>query len=301
MGVVEFTRRDSAPADTSIEGEHPHRVVADVARRPHHFEQVITVANEKGGAGKSTLAAHIAVSLASAGYRVLAIDLDRRQRSLSRFFASRDATARRLGVGLPMVRHLVLNQTSGAMLFQEIARAGPDCQVVVIDAPGADSPIVRRAIAMADKLVTPVNLSFVDLDLLAHLNPVTQDYVSPGCFAEAVQGLAETRAEMGLAATDWIVVPNRIRSGSDKARESCFAALRRLTTQVGFRLGTGLGERAAFRELQLLGLTQLDLHHIPDLPRAHSVARKEILRLHSELQLGAPGQVMVRKAGLVTA
>jgi len=301
MGVVEFTRRDPALADTSIEGEHPHRVVADVARRPHHFEQVITVANEKGGAGKTTLAAHIAVSLASAGYRVLAIDLDRRQRSLSRFFASRDATARRLGVGLPMVRHIVLNQTSGAMLFQEIARAGPDCQVVVIDAPGADSPIVRRAIAMADKLVTPVNLSFVDLDLLAHFNPVTQDYVSPGCFAEAVQGLAATRAEMGMAATDWIVVPNRIRSGSDKARESCFTALRRLTMQVGFRLGTGLGERAAFRELQLLGLTQLDLQHIPALPRAHSVARKEILRLHSELRLDAPGVAMVRKAGLVPA
>ncbi|MFM6932816.1 MAG: division plane positioning ATPase MipZ [Novosphingobium sp.] len=301
MGVVEFTRRDCAPVEAAPEGEHPRAILADIARRPHHFEQVITVANEKGGAGKSTLAAHIAVSLANAGYRVLAIDLDRRQRSLSRFFSARDATARRLGVGLPMVRHMVLNQTSGAMLFQEIARAGPDCQVVVIDAPGADSPIVRRAIAMADKLVTPVNLSFVDLDLLAHFNPVTHDFVSQGCFAEAVQGLAETRAEMGIAATDWIVVPNRLRGGSDNAREACFAALRRLTAQVGFRLGTGLGERAAFRELQLLGLTQLDLQYIPALPRAHSVARKEILRLHGELRLEAPGQAMVRKAGLVPA
>ncbi len=302
MGVVEFSRRDCAPMEIAIEGEHPRAVVSDIARRPHHFEQVITVANEKGGAGKSTLAAHIAVSLASAGYRVLAIDLDRRQRSLSRFFASRDATARRLGVGLPMVRHVVLGQTSGAMLFQEIARAGPDCQVVVIDAPGADSPIVRRAIAMADKLVTPVNLSFVDLDLLAHLNPVTQDYVSPGCFAEAVQGLAETRAEMGMAATDWIVVPNRLRGGTGgKMGEACRAALERISPRVGFRLGSGMTERAAFRDLQLLGLTQLDLHHIPDLPRAHSVARKEILRLHGELNLHAAGQVRVRKAGLVPA
>lgn len=285
MGVVEFTRRESAPLETALEGEHPRVVMADVARRPHHFEQVITVANEKGGAGKSTLAAHIAVSLANAGYRVLAIDLDRRQQSLSRFFASRDATMRRLGIGLPMVRHLVLNQTSGAMLFQEIARAGPDCQVVVIDAPGADSPIVRRAIAMADKLVTPVNLSFTDLDLLAHLNPVTQDYVSHGCFAEAVQGLAETRAEMGMAATDWIVVPNRLRGGAGgKVGEACMAALTRIAPRIGFRIASGMTERSAYRDLQLLGLTQLDLHHIPDLPRAQPVARAEIQRLHSDLR-----------------
>ncbi|MFM5907561.1 MAG: division plane positioning ATPase MipZ [Novosphingobium sp.] len=286
MGVVEFSRRGDARQDVGLDGEHPRVVVNDIARRPRAFEHVITVANEKGGAGKTTLAAHIAVALADAGYRVLAIDLDRRQQTLGRFFTARGATARRLGVGLPSPRHLVLNRPSGAMLFQEIARAGPDCQVVVIDAPGADSPIVRRAIAMADKLVTPVNLSFADLDLLAHVHPVTHAYASPGCFAETVTGIARARAELGLKGPDWLVVPNRTRAAG-KSGAACLAALTRLSPRLGFRLGSGLGDRAAYRELQLLGLTQLDLARIPDLPRSHSLARGEILRLFADLALGS--------------
>lgn len=289
MGVVEFSRRADTRIDHGIDGEHPRVVVGDVARRPRAFEHVITVANEKGGAGKTTLAAHIAVSLANSGYRVLAIDLDRRQQSLGRFLAARAATARRLGVGLPSPRHLVLNHASGAMLFQEIARAGPDCQVVVIDAPGADSPIVRRAIAMADKLVTPVNLSFADLDLLAHFNPVTQAYASTGCFAETVMGIADAREDFGLERGDWLVVPNRLRS-SGKAGVQCMAALGRIAPRLGFRLASGLGDRAAYRELLLLGLTQLDLHRIPDLPRPQATARDEVMRLHRELGLAGHGE-----------
>lgn len=285
MGVVEFGRRADPRIDTTLDGEHPRVVVGDIARRPRAFEHVITVANEKGGAGKSTVAAQIAVALASAGHRVLAVDLDRRQQSLSRFLTARDATARRLGVGLPLPRHVVLNQASGAMLFQEIARAGPDCQVVVIDAPGSDSPIVRRAIAMADKLVTPVNLSFADLDLLAHFNPVTHAFTSSGCFAATVKGLGDARTELGLDPTDWLVVPNRTRMLQGKAGQACMAALGRLSHRLGFRLAAGLGDRSAYRELQLLGLTHLDLNRIPGLPRSQSLARAEICRLRDDLGL----------------
>ena len=94
-----------------------------------------------------SLAFHLAVALADTGHKVLAVDLDRRQQSLSRALMARGGTAKRLGVRLPLPRHLLLQQHSGAQLCQELARAGWDCDYVVIDAPGHDSPIARRAIA----------------------------------------------------------------------------------------------------------------------------------------------------------
>ncbi len=108
-------------------------------RRARAKAKVITLANEKGGVGKSTLAFHLAVALADCGHKVLAVDLDRRQQTLTRALTNRDGTARRLGVRLPLPRHVLLQQPSGAMLCQEIARLGWDCDYVVIDAPGHDS------------------------------------------------------------------------------------------------------------------------------------------------------------------
>ena len=58
-----------------------------------HF---IVFANEKGGTGKSTTAVHTAIALAASGHRVGALDLDSRQRTMTRYLENRDATMRRL-------------------------------------------------------------------------------------------------------------------------------------------------------------------------------------------------------------
>ena len=58
-----------------------------------HF---IVFANEKGGTGKSTTAVHTAIALAASGHRVAALDLDSRQRTMTRYLENRDATVRRL-------------------------------------------------------------------------------------------------------------------------------------------------------------------------------------------------------------
>ena len=58
-----------------------------------HF---IVFANEKGGTGKSTTAVHTAIALAASGHRVAALDLDGRQRTMTRYLENRDATMRRL-------------------------------------------------------------------------------------------------------------------------------------------------------------------------------------------------------------
>jgi chromosome partitioning protein len=89
MNVVTPIGQFASRRDVASDGEHPRVVLADVANRPRGTAKVITVANEKGGVGKSTLAFHLAVALADIGHKVLAVDLDRRQQSLSRALIAR--------------------------------------------------------------------------------------------------------------------------------------------------------------------------------------------------------------------
>ena len=276
MNVVTAIGEFAVRRDVSVDGEHPRVVVADIAGRPRSNARIITVANEKGGVGKSTVAFHLAVALADCGHKVLAIDLDRRQQTLSRTLINRGGTAKRLGVRLPLPRHVLLQQSSGAQLCQEIARAGWDCDFVVIDAAGHDSPIARRAIALADLLVSPVNSSFVDLDLLGRFHPVNGRLLGPGCFAAMVSELRAARAEAGLPALDWLVLQNRKRRDTSHNQDKVDSALRRLAPRLEFRLGAGLTERVAYRELFLLGLTHLDLRRIPDLARSKPMALSEV-------------------------
>ena len=285
MNVVTPIGPFASRRDVAVDGEHPRVVVADIASRPKTNARIITVANEKGGVGKTTVAFHLAVALADTGHKVLAIDLDRRQQSLTRALTNRDGTAKRLGVRLPLPRHLLLQQPSGAQLCQEVARAGWDCDYVVIDAAGHDSPIARRAIALADLLVSPVNSSFVDLDLLGRFHPVSNKLLGAGCFATMVTELREARAELGQPSLDWLVLQNRKRRDNSKNQDRVDAALRRLAPRLDFRLGAGLLERVAYRELFQLGLTHLDLRRIPDLARTKVVATKELMSLLDDLEL----------------
>lgn len=271
-------RRDVGP-----DGEHPDVIVADMCHRPRPAGQIIVVANEKGGVGKSTLAFHLAVALADAGHTVAAIDLDVRQRTLSSAFLNRDATARRLGVALPLPRHHVLRVQSGAMLCQEIGRLGWDSDFFIIDAPGHDSGAVRRAIAFADHVITPVNGSFVDLDLLARLDPVTHRMTEPGCFATMVNAIRMARARHGMADLNWMVLQNRVRRGNSHNQTHIDEALRALAAPIGFSLIAGWPERVAYRELFLLGLTYMDMKRIPAFARSKVAVSPELKQLVAAL------------------
>ena len=288
MNVVTSIGEFACRRDVAVDGEHPRVVVADIAGRPRPPARIITVANEKGGVGKSTVAFHLAVALADTGHKVLALDLDRRQQSLTRAFTNRGGTAKRLGVRLPLPRHLLLQNQTGAGLCQELARVGWDCDFVVIDAAGHDSPIARRAIALADLLVSPVNSSFVDLDLLGRFHAVNNKLLGPGCFATMVAELRLARAELGMPTLDWLVLQNRKRHEISKNQNRVDAALRQLAPWLDFRLGSGLFERVAYRELFLLGLTHLDLRRIPELPRTKVAAATEVMALLDDLDLDDP-------------
>lgn len=271
--------------DVASLGEDPDVIVGDVADRPRPAAKIIVVANEKGGVGKSTIAFHLSVALADAGLRVAACDLDRRQQSLSSALSRRDGTARRLKLDLPRPRHQVLHIHSGAVLCQEISRIGWESDVIVIDVAGADSAIARRAIAIADTLITPVNSSFVDLDLLGKFHPTSMKLMAQGCFAVAVNEIRAARLRRGVPDLDWVVAQNRVRRGASQNQSRIEAALLELAPEIGFRLVEGLAERVAYRELFLLGLTHLDLRRIPELARTKTDANREILGFVTDLAI----------------
>ncbi|MFZ1741907.1 MAG: division plane positioning ATPase MipZ [Pontixanthobacter sp.] len=275
------------------DGEHPSIVLADVSRRPEVHAQIIVFANEKGGVGKSTLAFHTTIALARAGHSVLAIDLDRRQRSFSRALEHRQATARSLGVDLPSPQHFVLEQQSGAMLMQEIARVGRNCTKIVIDVPGHDSPIARRAIAMAHKLVTPVNATFIDLDSIAHFNPATMRYAEMGRFTETVSQLQAQKRACGLPEADWVLVKNRVRRNEKKQLERFDEAISQLPQKLGLRLASGLSERVSYRDLFMFGLTHADCADLRDLEGVRVHKSADMNRFVDELDLGeAPARLL---------
>jgi chromosome partitioning protein len=268
-----------------VRDEHASVVVQDIARRRWPDAHVIVFANEKGGVGKSTLAFHCALSLAHAGKRVLTIDCDRRQQTLHRLLEARDATMRMLKVGLPRPDHVVLENQSGALLMQEIDRLGGGCDFVLVDLAGRDSPTARRAIALADTVVTPVNCSPADIDALGGINPVNRRLRQPSPFAAVVMLLQEERIARELGAFDWVVAKNRVRRCEQRLIASAERDLATMSGQLGFRLVEGLTERLAYRELLNFGLCHLDLKLIPGLGRARTSHSRELSKLVEGLHL----------------
>lgn len=201
---------------SQVDGEHPFVTLKKVCARPRPPSQIIVFANEKGGVGKSTLAFHTAIAMCDAGARVAAIDLDLGQQSLSRCLENRSRTARCLEVDLPTPKQTTLHHQNGAQLSQEIARIGSECDFVVVDLAGHDSPVARYAIALADTLVTPINSSCIDLDLLGRFDPVSGRLKEPGRFSRLVSALNEARLTHGIAKADWIVEKN----GCDRRKKT---------------------------------------------------------------------------------
>ncbi len=271
--------------DQVDDGVHPSVILRDVASKLRPTAHIIVFANEKGGVGKSTLAFHCCVALSNAGKKVLAIDLDRRQQSLETVLSNRDATASSLQLAVPRPRHIVLHKQSGAMLHQEIMRVGRNCDFVVIDVAGHDSPIARYAMAMADTLVTPMNGSTMDLALLGRFDPVTRQLKGPGCFAQLVCDLRHERHRRGMKPIDWVVIKNRVRDTEARHQDHVDRSLEQLGPAVGFRLGHGFKERVAYRELFSFGLSHLDRSYFPGLTRSHTPTAREILQLVEDLHL----------------
>lgn len=273
------------------------QLVADVHSRPRSRAHVIVFANEKGGVGKSTLAFHAAVALANAGAAVLAVDCDSRQRSLHTALENRRATTTCLGTKMPCPRLAVVEQSTTAGLFAEMARLGDKCRFILIDAPGHDTPAARSAIALADTLVTPVNPSFIDLAHLGRFNPATMELTAPGPFGALVASLQQERERQGLRTADWLLLKNRVRPNEARQQERVDHALVMLAEQLGARIGSGFAERVGYRELVSFGLTHPDLQRIPQLGAVKPRETQEVDRMLAELRLPPMGLPAPREQG----
>ncbi|MBI1364944.1 MAG: AAA family ATPase [Alphaproteobacteria bacterium] len=261
---------------------------------------VIVLGNEKGGSGKSTAAMHIIVALMKTGHRVAAIDLDMRQRSLSRYIENRRKFSENKQMDLlfpiqPEVRASSLDSREASREEETANLTGAlstlsDCDYVVIDCPGADTHLSRLAHAHADTIVTPLNDSFVDFDLLARLDPVTGALAGPSLYSEMVWNARKRRAMSGVpGGIDWVVMRNRLSATRARNKAEMGKKLEDLSARIGYRIARGFGDRVIYRELFPLGLTLLDLGG-RDAPvrlstMSHITARLEIRSLIATLKL----------------
>ncbi len=263
---------------------HPHRIV---------------FANEKGGTGKSTTAVHVAIALAYQGASVAAIDLDPRQRTLHRYLENRAETVKRRGVELPGARFAVFAGSTVGELDALTAELGRGMDFVVFDTPGRDDEFARHAATAADTLVTPLNDSFVDFDLIGQVDAETFKVRRLSFYAELIwearkrraMTTIEERQRTGLGREmDWVVVRNRVQHVEARNQKRIDQALTELSRRVGFRIANGLSERVIFRELFPSGLTLLDKGQLGELGTSHLVARQELRALVAGLNLPVPSR-----------
>ncbi len=279
---------------------NPSIVQNQPARQPGRAH-VLVIGNEKGGSGKSTAALHIAVALMGDGAHVATLDLDARQGTLSRYVENRAAYARRKSVDLSVPMHAAVpasgDEADEKARFEAVLEpllASAD--FVIIDTPGSDTHLSRLAHTHADTLLTPLNDSFIDLDLLARIDPDTLKILRPSIYAEAVWKQRQLRAVQGGRPVDWVVMRNRLSSIAARNKRDMGTVIDALAKRIGFRVTGGLSERVIYKELFLNGLTLLDLkrggqsggNSGPSLPLTHVAARQEVRDLVAALTLPPP-------------
>ncbi|MEO7564593.1 MAG: division plane positioning ATPase MipZ [Sphingomicrobium sp.] len=253
-----------------------------------HF---IIFANEKGGTGKSTTAVHTAIALAASGHRVGALDLDHRQRTMARYLENRDSTIKRLDADLPRAEYEVIEELSENALAEALDRLSTKADVIVIDTPGRDDPVARAAILKADTLVTPMNDSFVDLDLIGQVDPDSFKVTKPSFYSELIWNSRTERAKSTGKSVDWVVLRNRLQHVDSHNLRRVGAALDELARRVGFRVIPGLGERVIYRELFPKGLTLLDFKQLGEVGMSHIAARQELREMIAGLGVPEAGAV----------
>jgi len=264
--------------------------------------RVIVVGNEKGGAGKSTIAVHLVTALLYGGAKVALLDLDLRQCTSMRFFENRDAWIAGNNVTLPVPQQFRLSEDDVALAAapeaEQVAKfetaflaAREAADFVLIDTPGGDTQISRMAHGLADLIVTPMNDSFVDFDMLGHVDPVTMELQKPSLYSLTVWEARKARALSGQRqALDWVVLRNRLATTEARNRKRVEDRLTALSKRVGFRMGPGLRDRVIYRELFPFGLTIADLSpQVRPVPVSlqHLAARQELRALMHSLGLSA--------------
>ncbi|MGA9250956.1 MAG: division plane positioning ATPase MipZ [Roseobacter sp.] len=259
---------------------------------------IIVVGNEKGGAGKSTVSMHVATALARMGHKISALDLDLRQRTFGRYTENRANFLKKAELSLPSPNAHPLPEIAletlkpGENIYDHrlsaaVAELEPDNDFILIDCPGSHTRLSQVAHSLADTLITPLNDSFVDFDLLARTDATGEEILGPSVYSEMVWNARQLRAQAGLTPIDWVVVRNRTGAQRMVNKEKMERAINNLSKRIGFRVAPGFSERVVFRELFPRGLTLLDLKDIgvKQLNISNVAARQELRDLMKALAL----------------
>jgi len=261
---------------------------------------VIVVGNEKGGAGKSTISIHVTVALLKAGYRVATIDLDTRQQTLTRFFENRRSWAASANWPIELPHHRAMGRgksndlrANEAYEFADFADAigavEHDYEFVVIDTPASDSYLMRLAHSLADTLISPLNDSYIDIDVFSRVNHDRKQRGAVAHYADLVIEARRKRQLVDNGVIDWVMVRNRIASLANNNARQIAVSIAKLGAELRFRVAEGFHDRVIFRELFPIGLTALDAieqgAQKGALTSSQLAARHEIESLVDALQL----------------
>ncbi len=253
---------------------------------------IIVFGNEKGGSGKSTTAMHTAIGLLRLGYRVGTLDLDARQGTLTRYLKKRFDYITRNMEHLPSPAHMAIERSKGEtvkeqqdeeenFLLMGLDELNHACDFIIIDTPGTDTFLSRLAHSYADTLITPMNDSFIDLDLLADIHMKNYQVLGPSIYSKMVNEQRIKKKMRDGSDIDWIVMRNRVTHLNTNNNKIITKLLDEISELAGFRLAPGFGERVVFKELFLKGLTLLDLKEDQDggLTMSQITARQEVRNL----------------------
>ncbi len=291
----QFSTSASAPSVVQNPLPDVSPAQAPAAKKPH----IIVLGNEKGGCGKTTSCMHILVALLRLDFKVGSIDIDSRQRSLTRYIENRLETVQREMVQLPMPVHAVVQKSpfpqaeeaqkdERERFTRALSYVGRDADFVIIDSPGSDTYMSRLAHSFADTIITPINDSFVDLDVLANVDGHSIKVIKPSIYSEMVWEQKLQRAKRDGGAVDWIVMRNRLSNIDAKNKRLMTQVTQELSRRIGFRLAPGVSERVIFREMFLQGLTVLDIMEVGSgvsVSLSHVAARQEVRELLKTLKL----------------
>lgn len=263
------------------------------------MSRTFVIGNEKGGAGKTTCAMHLISGLLEYGYNIASIDVDIRQLSLTSYIQNRvkynqsnpDCTVR-------MPEHFYFSDLNKDMnelqsiLELKICEMQSNFDYLVIDTPGYRSPISDIAHSYADVIITPMNDSFVDLDVLAKVEGQDFKITRPSIYSQMVWEQKMQRLSRDKKSIEWIVIRNRLSNVEATNKRNVGMVLDKLKDRIGInKIAPGFTERVIFRELFLQGLTLSDLNkqttHYKSMSMSHVAARQELRDFISALGISA--------------
>jgi chromosome partitioning protein len=152
---------------------------------------VISFANTKGGAGKTTALLLLATELLRRGNRVCVVDTDP-QRWISRWFE---------GASSPHDRVTLATYINANSLQRTVEHHAPQYDYVLIDLPGSQSPLLATAIGLSNHILIPIQGSSMDaqggaqvLEILAYLNERANISIPHSVVLSRVNSMITTRA-----------------------------------------------------------------------------------------------------------